>query len=254
MREADPDELVRLCSLQQVFTGSDLLQSALKFQSDSDYQSESDTTPKKFAISPPMLGIGVKLTKSDKLRGTEAENHMTAGGVSESPLNPVSHTVSKLLACKEDEASRGTAAPMLSADLAAAKRRVPLAGKHLSSTPTVSKAECKAGMVAGGGGESGIALAHPPGSADGRPVPVRMQDRRPSGDDSVASTGEGHGSHRSRCDDSTPSAEVNTYVVAKDQDGEAERTCGRCGGLEHQVLELQSKASVRKSSLLFAGN
>jgi len=45
-------------NLQQTFTGQDLIQSALKFQSDSDYHSESDVSPAKSAISPPMLGIG----------------------------------------------------------------------------------------------------------------------------------------------------------------------------------------------------
>ena len=64
MREADPVELVRLCSLQQVFTGSDLLQSALKFQSDSDYQSESDTTPKKSASPALTSGRCREYTKS----------------------------------------------------------------------------------------------------------------------------------------------------------------------------------------------
>jgi chromosome segregation ATPase len=87
--ESSDDEVCmsKYSGLEQVFTGTDLLLSALKFQ---DENSENDT-PTSLA-APPMLGIGAS-------QGSP-QSAMMSGGVSDSPLNPVSWTISRIQASK----------------------------------------------------------------------------------------------------------------------------------------------------------
>ena len=67
--------------VQKTFTGTDVMLSALKYQDGGSVDSSAVATPQTpvGVISPPMLGIGAG-----------------AAGVSESPLNPVSLTISRL--------------------------------------------------------------------------------------------------------------------------------------------------------------
>ena len=168
-----------------------------------------------------MLGIGGKLHDSDNFRDKEAENHTTAGGVSESPLHPVSLTISKMLA------SRKAVTPMLSADLSAAKRLVPLAANHVS-------------------------MKDNPRNAGGSVMTVRMHDNLAAREHSVEMGEEGLTNHESKCSgggDRGQIVKINTpkHVAAQDQDGETERIRSRCEGLEQHILQLQTKASIFKS-------
>ena len=176
-----------------------------------------------------MLGIGSKLPDPDNFHDKEAENLTTAGGVSESPLHPVSFTISKMLA------SRTAVTPVLSADLNAAKRRVPLAAKHVSMDQDHPRHE------------------------GGSVITVRMHDNLAAREHSVEMREEGLTNDESKGSgggDRGQIVKVNKprHVAALDQDGETERIRGRCEGLEQHILQLQTKASMRKSKISMLGN
>ena len=111
---------------EQVFTGSDLMISALKYQSDSDQSPTSKTSPlAKSYISPHMC-----------------QSNATNSGVSDSPLNPVSLTLAKMQAAKADIVAPNSAdtggkvavrsahiRPHLSANLSVVKEKLQSAGK-----------------------------------------------------------------------------------------------------------------------------
>ena len=130
---SDGSDDANMLNLEQVFTGSDLMISALKFQSDSDYNSESDTSPAK-AVSPPMLGIGGGLTNgvqrqiTDGIRrklskpgvvrkpdtpSSDGRQAVVKGGVSDSPLNPVSLSVSRIQTARIESSNSQHACPLL---------------------------------------------------------------------------------------------------------------------------------------------
>jgi hypothetical protein len=168
-----------------------------------------------------MLCIGGKLPDPDNFRDKEAENLTKAGGVSESPLQPVSLTISKMLA------SRTAVTPLLSADMSAAKRCVPLAAKHVS-------------------------MEEHPRNAGGSVITVRMHDNLAAREQPVEMGEAGLTNDESKCSgggDRGQIVKVNKPkpVAAQDQDSETERIRGRCEGLEQHILQLQTKASMRKS-------